>query len=108
MLRIYPVVLDVVRGVATIVEQIERYDADLARQIRRAMTSVALNTAEGMGTAKGHRRLRYQTALGSAQEVLAGVEVAQAYRYVGKVDAGLLDKMNHVIATLVKLSQPKA
>jgi len=108
MLRIYPVVLDVVQGVAKVVRQIEPHDPDLARQMRRAVTSVALNTAEGMACSKGNKKVRYQSALGSAREVFTGVEVAQAFGYIGKIDEVLLDKLKHVIATMIKLSQPKS
>ena len=46
MLRIYGVILEVVTDLRPVVGQIERRDADLARQMRRAMCSVALNVAE--------------------------------------------------------------
>jgi four helix bundle protein len=103
MLRIYDVALEMAGGAARIAEQIEGKDADLARQMRRATTSVALNLAEGAANIGGHKRQRYQTALGSAREVLACVQVAQAMRYIGKVDAKTLDQMDHVIATLARL-----
>ena len=103
MLRIYEVVLAMVGGAARVAEEIERRDADLARQMRRAAASVALNVAEGMGSMAGHKRQRYQTALGSAWEVSACVDVAKAMRYVNEVDAVTLDQMDHVISTLAKL-----
>ena len=103
MLRIYNVALEMVAGAAGVAEQIERRDADLARQMRRAAASVVLNTAEGMANIGGHKRQRYQTALGSAREVMACVDVAKAMRYVSNVDAKLLDQLNHVIATLIRL-----
>jgi four helix bundle protein len=103
MLRIYPVVLDMVAGAAAVAEQIERRDVDLAKQMRRAAASVALNTAEGMANTGGHKRQRYQSALGSAREVMACVDVAKAMRYIGSVDEALLDRLNHVIATLIRL-----
>jgi four helix bundle protein len=103
MLRIYGVVLEMIAGAAKIAEEIELRDSDLARQMRRAAASVALNTAEGMGSTAGHKRQRYQTALGSAREVMACVDVAKAMRYIGQVDAATLDQMDHVIATLTKL-----
>ena len=108
MLRIYDMVLTMVGEAAGIAERIERRDADLARQIRRAAASVALNTAEGMGNTAGHKRQRYQTALGSAREVMACVDTAKAMRYVGEVDAAVLDRMDHVIATLVRLVYRRA
>jgi four helix bundle protein len=104
MLRIYNVVLEMVADAARIAEQIEERDRDLARQMRRAAASVALNTAEGMGNTAGHKRQRYQTALGSAREVKACVDVAKAMRYVGEVNAVTLDRMDHITATLIRLA----
>jgi four helix bundle protein len=103
MLRIYSVVLEMVGDAGRIAESIERRDSDLARQLRRAAASVALNTAEGMGNTSGHKRQRYQTALGSAREVIACVDVAKALRYIGTVDVATLDRMQHVVATLIRL-----
>ena len=103
MLRIYSVVLEMVGEAARIAERIEQRDTDLARQMRRAAASVALNTAEGSANTAGHKRQRYQTALGSAREVMACVDVAKAMRYVGDVDARVLDRMDQVIATLTRL-----
>jgi len=108
MLRIYAVILQMVADVAKIAEQIELRDPSLARQMREAASSVALNTAEGMGNIGGHKRQRYQTALGSAREVLSCVDVAKAMRYVGDVDAAVLDRVDHVIATLVRLVHRRA
>ena len=105
MLRIYDVVLKMIEAAAKIADEIEKRDADLARQMRRALASVALNTAEGMGNTGGHKRQRYQTALGSARESLSCVHVARAMGYIGDVDAATLDHMDHVIATLVKLAR---
>jgi four helix bundle protein len=95
--------LDMVADAAGLAEAIERRDADLARQMRRAAASVALNTAEGMGNTSGHKRQRYQTALGSAREVMACVDVAKAMRYISTVDPAALDRMQHVVATLIRL-----
>jgi hypothetical protein len=64
--------------------------------------------AEGAGNVAGHKRQRYQTALGSAREVLACVQVAQAMRYIGAVDERTLDRMDHVIATLTRLVHRRA
>ena len=108
MLKIYDVVLVMAGDAATVAVQIERRDSDLARQLRRTMQSVALNVAEGAGNIAGHKRQRYQTALGSAREVLACIQVAQAMRYIGTVDARVLDRMDHVIATLGRLVYRRA
>ena len=108
MLRIYSVILKMVEEAAAIAERIERRDRDLARQMRRAAASVALNTAEGMANTGGHKRERYQNALGSAREVMACTDVAKAMRYVGEIDAAILDRMDHVIATLARLVYHRA
>jgi four helix bundle protein len=108
MLRIYEVVLLMVAGVARIADEIERKDVDLPRQLRRAAQSVALNTAEGMGNTGGHKRQRYQTALGSAREVKACVDVAKAMSYISQIDEVTLDRLSHVTGTLVKLARRRA
>jgi four helix bundle protein len=108
MLRIYTVVLSMVADAGRLAEQIERRDRDLARQLRRAAASVALNVAEGMSNTGGHKRERYQSALGSAREVMACADVAKAMRYVVEINAGALDRMDHVIATLARLVYRRA
>lgn len=62
-------------------ERVKRHDKNLAEQMRRAATSVALNLAEAQGVFGGSRRLRVETALGSAREVLAALRVADAFGY---------------------------
>jgi four helix bundle protein len=103
MLKIYDVTLDMAGDVAGVAEAIERKDADLARQLRRAAQSVVLNVAEGASQTAGHKRQRYQTALGSAREVLACVEVAQRMRIIGRQDDAIMDRMDRIIATLMRL-----
>jgi four helix bundle protein len=57
-------------------------DRDLASQLRRALSSVALNLAEGFGTRGGNARLRFETAHGSLYEAQAALRVAAAWGYV--------------------------
>jgi four helix bundle protein len=104
MFRIYAVVLEVLRELRPVVVAIEAKDRDLARQLRRAATSVALNCEEGSGSRGGTRRERYRTALGSAREPTACLQSAVALGYVDEVDVGLLDKLDHVRAVLAKVS----
>src|SRR5579863_6984368 len=102
MLRIYTTILEVLKELRPVMEQIEAHDRDLARQLRRASTSVALNTGEGSGSSGGTRRERYRNALGSARETGACLDVAIACGYVGEIDAALLDRLDLVRAVLVK------
>ena len=72
----------VIRLVRPLVEAVSRRDRDLASQVRRAMSSVALNLAEGFGTAGGNARLRFETARGSLYEAQAGIHVAIAWGFL--------------------------
>ena len=104
MLRIYAVVLEVVRGVRPVIEEIERKDTDLGRQMRRAVSSVALNVSEGMYSRGRNREARYHTAMGSMREVLACIEVSAALGYARMPEPELVARIHHVLGTLVKLS----
>ena len=103
MLRIYRVTIEMVREVRPLADQVARFDRDLARQLRRASMSVPLNVAEKNGSRAGRRRLRYEDALGSARETLAGLQAAEAVGYIGGVDAELRRRFDHIIGTLVRL-----
>lgn len=83
--------------------RIELKDRDLGRQLRRCSASVALNVAEGMYSRGRNRNARYHSALGSARETLACLEVAEACGYVGGAEVALRERLRGVIGTLVKL-----
>jgi len=102
MLRIYGVILEVLRELGPVVRAIEVHDRDLARQLKRASTSIALNCSEGSGCSGGTRKERYKNALGSAWETGACIDAGLALGYLEAVDASLLDRLDHVRAVLVK------
>ena len=102
MLNIYHVVLGVLKQLQPAVRRIEVRDRELARQLRRCSSSVALNLAEGMYSRGKNRGARYHNALGSARETLACMEVAVVCSYVQQ-DASLHDQLDRIVATLVKL-----
>ena len=104
MLKIYGVVLEVAREVRGVIGEIERKDPDLARQMRRAMCSVALNLSEGMYSRGKNRGCRYHTAMGSMRETLSCIEVGVALGYVEGVEPEMLGRIDHVLGTLFKLS----
>ena len=103
MLRIYSVCLEIVKMLRKYSGRISQVDPELARQLKRSMVSMTLNCAEGSATRGGRRRLTYEIALGEAREVRACLQVAEAAGYLDKVDPALLDKLDRVIATLVKV-----
>ena len=65
-----------------LVDAVQRRDRDLGSQLRRALSSVPLNLAEGFGSTGGNARLRFQSAYGSLQEARTAIEVAVAWGYV--------------------------
>jgi four helix bundle protein len=104
MLKIYDDMLDAVRAMRGVLAAIEKRDCDLARQLRRAASSVVLNVAEGSGSFGRMRTVRYRTALGSARETLACLRVAEAFGYVEAMPEAVSDRMNRVIGTLVRVA----
>jgi four helix bundle protein len=100
MLRIHDDMLDAIAMMPPIVGAIERRDKDLASQLRRAASSVALNIAEGGGSFGGVRTARYRTALGSARETLSCLQVAERWRYITPIPRALVAIMNRVICSL--------
>jgi four helix bundle protein len=105
MLDIYYFIVDTIRLVAPLVRRISNHDPDLAKQMRRALNSVLLNTAEGVGNHGGHARLRFRTALGSNQEVRACLDAAEAWGDIDAIDAALRDRFDRIAATLYKLAR---
>ena len=103
-------VLDEVIQVITLVEPLvltlRRKDRDLASQVRRAVSSVGLNLAEGFGSAAGNQRLRFQSARGSLYEALAGLRMAVAWRYLSPAEASAaiaaLDRLGGRIYGLIR------
>jgi len=89
-----------VRELRASIEQIERRDADLGRQMRRALSSVALNAAEAQESRGRNRQVRFSTALGSMRETKACLDVSAALcrRYGGFGAHG--SHLRHALPTL--------
>ena len=105
MLRIYSIAIEMIREMRPLIERIKTRDSNLADQMRRAATSIPLNLHEGAYAQGGNARARFYTALGSAAEVRACLDVAEALGYVEAVDARLYDTLDRVVATLHRLSR---
>jgi four helix bundle protein len=105
MLRIYQDAVEMVRDAGVAAQQIAKHDRDLTRQLRRAAVSVPLNIAEGSGVRGGNRRLRYETALGSVNEVGACLDCAEALGYLAAVPSRTRDRLRHITGVLVKVAR---
>jgi four helix bundle protein len=105
MLRIHETCLELIRMVAPIAANIGRHDPDLARQLRRALTSVPLNIAEASDQRGARRNNHYALALGSSREALSAIEVAIAWRYIPEPDPLLRQTFDQVIGTLMNVTR---
>ena len=103
MLRIYPFILETLTVLRPVILRIERCDRDLGRQARRCGSSIALGVAEGMYSRGRNRAARYHTALGSARETMSCIETAVALGYLPEADASVMDRLDRIVGTLVKL-----
>ena len=106
MLRVYADVQVMQTEARGMCERISVHDRDLARQLRRSAQSVALNMAEGMASRDGHRKNAYRVALKEAKECVAAIDVARQWGYF-EADPAVIDRINKIIATLVRLTMPK-
>ena len=106
-LKIYPVVLELVRQLAPTLPRIRARSASLGDQMERALISIPLNVAEGAYSRGKNRQARYQSAAASAREVLACWETAEALGFTEPLEPELTALFNRVIGTLVRLAEPR-
>lgn len=98
------VALQAIEVIRPVVVRIRRHDRDLAEQLRDALSSVVLNTAEGNRSQGGHRIARFSTAAGSNDESRAALRAAVAWGYVERRDIAAGDELlDRVAAMLYRL-----
>jgi four helix bundle protein len=103
-LRTYDLSIDAVRGISRLVGRVEMKDPDLARQLRRALASVPLNLAESEYSQGRLRASRLHSAMASANEVIACLDVAAAAGYIPpQAIAADRDRLDHIVASVYKL-----
>lgn len=104
MLQIHEFVIETIRITAPLAASLARHDRDLASQYRRALSSVALNLAEGTYQRGARRASHYSIALGSAQEAWSALRTAAAWGYVAEPDVELGARYRQIIGTLYRLA----
>ena len=109
MFQVHEVGLEAIRELRPLVERIRAFDRDLADQLVRAASSIVLNIAEANHSRAGTRRVRFETAQGSASEARSALLVAMAWGYVteseAKPAATLLDR---VVAMLWRITRARS
>ena len=100
--------LTVIRTVKPVLERVRRYDPDLARDMKRATTSINSNLGEGNRRVKGDRIHLWEIAAGSAGELKDQLAAVRAWGYVG---GPMLDEADTVAdrmcAMLFRLIKPR-
>ena len=110
MLVAYTVSLDLIRSLAPVVEQLRRYSAEAARQVTDAASSITHNIAEGSRRHGGDIRRFYVMAHGSAAEVRAALDVADAWGWNVETARSreILDRLLGLLYGLTRDRKPRA
>ena len=104
-LRIYDVAIALLRKLRPVIDAVGKKDENLACQLRQAAASIPLNLSEGAYSQGRNERARWFNAMGSAAEVRACLDVAEALGYVQPVGNELRDSLDRIIATLHRLTR---
>ncbi len=103
----YNVSIDLIRALQPIIPSVRRFNSDIADQLHRAATSIALNLAEGRRRKAGNQRRSFEIAHGEASEVRACLDVVEAWGWI--VDAELpLQTLDRLLALLWRLTNGRA
>jgi len=88
--------LQIIESLRAVLARVQRCDTDLARQLRKAASSIALNVSEGERRRGKDRLHHFRVAAGSAKETVAALRVACAWGFVDDRDVApalqLLDR----------------
>ena len=82
----------IIKRARPLVEAIGRKDDGLESQLRRSLSRIPLNVAEGFGVHAGNARLRFRSALGSLYESQAALRLAAAWGTIDEPDAERIAK----------------
>jgi four helix bundle protein len=107
-MKILDMMVEMVRNVHLAAAKVARHDRDLAQQMKRASTSVALNGSEGLWAKAGKRRSRLEDAVNSARETLMALRLAGACGYLPAGEAAVaVREVDSVIRVLWVLAYRK-
>ena len=99
MLDAQCLVLDLIRALRPLCVRLHAQSPDLADQLRRAASSVALNLAEGVRRTGRDKKRAYRIAAAKAQETKTALEVALAWGWLDESDLTTVRQMR-AFATL--------
>lgn len=102
-LEAYQVSLDLVDSVYDLLKLFpaeERYA--LCDQIRRAVTSIPSNIAEGAGRVSLKEKIHFiEIAYGSLMETYCQMQIAYRRQYISKEDFINVNKLTHIVSKLI-------
>ena len=100
----FEVAIEIIGALKGVVMVIRQHDADLARQVVRAASSVAANVAEGNRRLGKDRLHMFRIAAGSADEVRAHLRVARAWGFIDRQAEQALGLLDRELAMLYRLT----
>ena len=96
----------VVERLSSIAPSLRKRSRELADQIERAAMSLMLNLGESIGNHRGNRRLRLETAAGSASELRRALRFGAIWGHLDREEARAIDAdLDRVMAMLWRLRQ---
>jgi len=106
MLDAQHLVLDLIRALRPLCTQIQRHSPDLADQLRRSVSSIALNLGEGVRRTGRDKKRAYRIAAAEAQEAKVTLEVALAWGWLDEPEVAavraLTDRVGRVTYALAR------
>jgi four helix bundle protein len=106
MLDAQRLVLDLIRALRPLCAQLALHSPDLADQLRRSVSSVALNLGEGVRRTGRDKKRAYRIAAAEAQEAKVTLEVALAWGWLDEPDVAtvrtLADRIARVTYALAR------
>jgi len=102
----YRIALEAARRLRPSLAAIRQQDRDLEKQMRRATQSIVLNLSEG-DRRRGQDRLHlFRIAAGSAAEVKAALDLAEAWGYLSERQAEpARDQLDQLLAVCWRLTE---